>query len=57
MTTAFTNAGNTFNAYEDDVDRIEYPNGDTVAEYYRIELDREPVDIILSYDPDGTPRT
>lgn len=57
VTTAFTNAGNTFNAYEDDVDRIEYPNGDTVAEYYRIELDREPVDIILSYDPDGTPRT
>ena len=55
VTTAFDASGYTFNPYEDDVDRIEYPYGDTTAEYYRIELDREPKDIILLYNPDGTP--
>ena len=55
VTTAFEASGYTFNPYEDDVDRIEYPNGNSSAEYYRIELDREPADIVLLYNPDGTP--
>lgn len=57
VTTAFEATGNTFIPYEDDVDRIEYPDGDTTGEYYRIELDREPRDIVLLYNPDGTSRT
>ena len=56
VVTAFTSEGYTFNAYEDDVDRIEYPEGNATGEYYRIELDREPRDIVLLYNPDGSKR-
>ena len=56
VVTAFTSEGYTFNAYEDDVDRIEYPEGNATSEYYRIELDREPRDIVLLYNPDGSKR-
>ena len=56
VTMAFTAGGYTFNANEDDVDRIEYPDGDGIAQYYRIELDREPTDLVLEYNPDGSLR-
>ena len=49
--------GYTFNPREDDVDRIEYPNGAETGVYYRIELDREPIDLILVYNPDGSKRS
>ena len=51
---SFTQDGFTFNPREDDVDRIEYPNGAETAVQYRIELDREPTDIILYYNADGS---
>lgn len=51
-----TTKGYTFNLREDDVDRIEIPNGNNVEEYYAIELDREPTDIHLNINPDGTIR-
>ena len=53
----FTQEGYTFNPREDDVDRIEYPNGTDTGIYYRIELDREPMDLILVYNPDGSKRS
>lgn len=54
---AFAAQGYTFNLIEDDVDRIEVPTAKgSTAEYYRIELDREPQDIYLSFNPDGTVR-
>ena len=54
---SFTQEGYTFNPREDDVDRIEYPNGTDTGIYYRIELDREPMDLILVYNPDGSKRS
>ncbi len=54
---SFTQEGYTFNPREDDVDRIEYPNGAETGIYYRIELDREPIDLILVYNPDGSKRS
>ena len=54
---SFTQEGYTFNPREDDVDRIEYPNGTDTGIYYRIELYREPMDLILVYNPDGTKRS
>ena len=54
---SFTQDGFTFNPREDDVDRIEYPNGAETGVYYRIELDREPIDLILVYNPDGSKRS
>ena len=51
---SFTQNGFTFNPREDDVDRIEYPNGTETSIQYRIELDREPTDIILYYNADGS---
>lgn len=51
-----TTKGYTFNLREDDVDRIEVPNGNNVEQYYAIELDREPTDIHLNINPDGTIR-
>ena len=51
---SFEKDGYTFNPLEDDVDRIEYPNGTETGDYYLIELDREPADIILRYNPDGS---
>ena len=54
---SFTQEGYTFNPREDDVDRIEYPNGAETGVYYRIELDREPIDLILVYNPDGSKRS
>lgn len=56
VVSAFNSESYVFNPYEDDVDRIEYPSGETVGEYYRIELDREPADIVLCYNPDGSKR-
>lgn len=53
---SFTAQGYTFNPIEDDVDRIEVPTTEGTAEYYRIELDREPQDIYLSFNPDGSVR-
>ena len=54
---SFTQEGYTFNPREDDVDRIEYPNGTDTGIYYLIELDREPMDLILVYNPDGSKRS
>ncbi len=51
---SFTQEDYTFNPLEDDVDRIEYPDGTETGIYYRIELDREPTDIILYYNEDGS---
>ncbi len=54
---SFTQDGYTFNPREDDVDCIEYPDGTGTGTYYRIELDREPADLLLYYNPDGSKRT
>lgn len=48
--------GHTFNSREDDVDRVEVPNNNNIEQYYAIELDREPNDIHLNINPDGTIR-
>lgn len=51
--TALQRDGYSFNVYEDDIDRIIRPAEGGEITIYRIELDREPTDLIIYYDEAG----
>lgn len=47
--------GYTFNEREDEAEEVTVPNGEERVTFIKIELDREPTDIVLRYNVDGTP--
>ena len=51
--TSFAQEGYTFNTREDDADKIVYPEAENEKTFYRIDLDREPTDIIVEYWANG----
>lgn len=51
--TALANDGYTFNTFEDEAEMIIRPEGNSEVIIYRIELDREPEDLVLYYSEDG----
>lgn len=50
---AFAEGGYTFNPAQDDVEKLERPGNPDDVIVYRIELDREPNDIVLLYTQEG----
>lgn len=52
---ALTADGYTFDTREDETEEVTVPNGEERVTFIKIELDREPADIVLRYNVDGTP--